>query len=334
MIKNYFFALLLSLSACCKGMEHNTGQLHQKLPRIKDHFSDLFPQLPSLNSEAPDILPQGAYQLLSLAYRNSLEQNTDSMEEDTEQPDQTVPSLRELFPDLFTIGEEYPQHPPLNSETQDILAHRTYLAPYVEASYNYSLEETPNYQVQTPQVNEIPSPKEQLTIIQYNTPQSPQKFYCALGCGVFSLWRTSIKTHELAHTDGKRVHTCDAPNCHATFTNKAQLSTHKRMHNPTVLCRVQGCNRAFARTDNRARHEARHLQKKSFKCERCGAGFIEKSDYNRHNEQLHEKNHFQCIKCCKKLFNSFGRLQQHYNKKVRKGVLEKCAGKIIVAENV
>lgn len=33
----------------------------------------------------------------------------------------------------------------------------------------------------------------------------------------------------------------------------------------------------------------------------------------------------------KKLFHSKGKLCQHYNKKIRKGILKKCDGKIIVA---
>ncbi len=338
-MKNYFFALLFFF-ACCKSMEHTTG----RLPSIREQFPELSFQLPPLNSETSDILAHSSPQLLSLACYNRMEQTTDSMEEDTEQPDQILPSIRKQLSGFFT------QTPPLNPEPQDILAHRTYLAPYVEASYNYSLEETPNYQVQTPQVNEIPSPtEEQLTIIRYipspkspntlapniPTPKSAQQFYCALGCGVFSFWRKSIKLHELAHIDEKRIRICDEPNCHAAFSDNSALTRHKNMHRPTLRCRFQGCNRTFARKDNRINHEETHkkrsLQKSLFKCLRCRAKFTIEGDYNRHNKQRHKENGFQCIRCCKKLFHSKGKLCQHYNKKIRKGILKKCDGKIIVA---
>lgn len=79
-------------------------------------------------------------------------------------------------------------------------------------------------------------------------------------CGRRFLDKPALQKHEESHLAGEqqRAHTCDI--CHKSFISSADLSLHKKNHDPDKKFDCEVCGREFNRLNNLQRHMLVHQQ--------------------------------------------------------------------------
>ncbi|XP_017065102.1 zinc finger protein 26-like isoform X2 [Drosophila eugracilis] len=125
------------------------------------------------------------------------------------------------------------------------------------------------------------------------------------------------------------------PHCEKTFTNKAGLGGHLRIHNRNRTLECSHCMSTFTRPGNLKRHMLIHSRDQSFKCSVCSKNFRSKQFLNIHKrihmkdrslqgsnlkvkiQKLKDDRSFQCSHC-PSTFKTDDDLKRH---------LQKCKGK-------
>jgi len=111
--------------------------------------------------------------------------------------------------------------------------------------------------------------------------------------------KSSLKMHEKVHqgsTKGAQTFDCDI--CGKTLKWRANLTSHKRIHNGKFECEV--CHAKFTRKYVLNAHKRDyHENPWSYSCKFCKKVFAQKAGLNQH-EKTHDRNRpkpFQCKKC-------------------------------------
>ena len=95
--------------------------------------------------------------------------------------------------------------------------------------------------------------------------------------------RSSLKTHELRHTEGSNPHQCSI--CGKSYAAIQSLKDHiKYIHEgetpPKHICPV--CGKEFKKIQNFKAHHRAHLYGKEFECELCGQTFQQRDSLRQH----------------------------------------------------
>jgi len=128
-------------------------------------------------------------------------------------------------------------------------------------------------------------------------------------CGKSFGASSSLRYHiQAQHQDHKL--TCTHPNCNKTFTMKALLTRHLKLHKEDRPFHCPTCEKTFKSLSNLRQHEGSHSDKKMYSCEICDSKFQHESSVKTHMQIHSGEKKFSCTICEKKFFQS-GNLKEH-----------------------
>ena len=92
--------------------------------------------------------------------------------------------------------------------------------------------------------------------------------------------------------------------CHKKYSNKSDLSQHKKVHNESKCFKCEICLKVFNEKQNLKRHYRTHTGEKPFDCQICGRKFACKSNLVRHQATHSKIKSFKCTICSESRFKS------------------------------
>ena len=100
--------------------------------------------------------------------------------------------------------------------------------------------------------------------------------------------------------------------CHKKYSNKSDLSQHKKVHNESKCFKCEICLKVFNEKQNLKRHYRTHTGEKPFDCQICGRKFACKSNLVRHQATHSKIKSFKCTICSEsRFFKTKNELSQH-----------------------
>ncbi|XP_065561596.1 zinc finger protein 32-like [Artemia franciscana] len=167
-----------------------------------------------------------------------------------------------------------------------------------------------------------PEPRDVESVTTKILPSKKLLYKCPVCSKYYPNGRLSI--HMRVHTKKKLVHTvkrlvrtkeisykCDA--CNKTFTRKAGLEVHQRIHNgeKPYVCDV--CKKSFRQMSALSVHQSSHSGEKPFECDVCKHQFSRK-DYLTIHQRIHTGEKPYICNVCKMSFRTTSQLSIHKRK--------------------
>jgi len=128
-------------------------------------------------------------------------------------------------------------------------------------------------------------------------------------CGKSFGASSSLRYHMQAEHQTDKL-TCTHSNCNKTFTMKALLNRHLKLHKEDRPFQCSTCDKTFKSLSNLKQHERTHSDKKIYSCELCESKFQHLSSVKTHM-QIHSGDKKYSCNICEKKFYQSGNLKEH-----------------------
>ncbi|XP_039201221.1 zinc finger protein 2-like isoform X1 [Crotalus tigris] len=146
-------------------------------------------------------------------------------------------------------------------------------------------------------------------LAQPKTYKGKRKNQCKV-CGKSFTRKASLKVHQRIHT-GEKPYKCTV--CTKGFCDKTSFLRHQRIHTGEKPYKCPECGKSFNRTTNLITHQKTHVEsrEKTFHCSSCSKSF-----YNKYSLKTHWRSHtgekpYQCSSCSKS-FCDKSNLEAHW----------------------
>ncbi|XP_065561698.1 zinc finger protein 583-like [Artemia franciscana] len=146
-------------------------------------------------------------------------------------------------------------------------------------------------------------------------PCKKQLYKCPVCSKYYPNGRLSI--HMRVHTKKKLIHTkkifyeCDT--CNKTFTQKASLDVHQRIHRGEKPYMCDMCKKRFRTSSALSVHQRTHTGVKPFECDICKHRFTTKTYFTAH-QRIHTGEKPYMCDICKLRYRTAGQLSHHKRK--------------------
>nr|XP_034963886.1 zinc finger protein 208-like [Zootoca vivipara] len=115
----------------------------------------------------------------------------------------------------------------------------------------------------------------------------------------------------LVQPKGKERNVCLV--CGKIFSQKSDLTAHRRTHTGEKPYKCLECGKSFNRSSNLTSHQRIHTGEKPYKCLDCGKSFRESANFTSHQRIHTGERPYQCLECGKS-FNRSTNLTSHLRK--------------------
>ncbi|MCF7900029.1 hypothetical protein K9K77_00835 [Candidatus Babeliales bacterium] len=143
----------------------------------------------------------------------------------------------------------------------------------------------------------------ELSIIA-NKPSNP--FQCDF-CKKYFSQKNNLTTHKRTHT-GEKPYQCDY--CNKCFNRKNILKNHERTHTGEKPYQCDYCNKYFTEQGHLKRHKKTHTGEKPYQCKTCEKCFAEKETLTDHVRIHTGEKPYQCDSCGR-CFSQKNNLKKH-----------------------
>ncbi|XP_026578079.1 zinc finger protein 2-like isoform X1 [Pseudonaja textilis] len=146
-------------------------------------------------------------------------------------------------------------------------------------------------------------------LAQHKNYKGKRKNQCKV-CGKSFTRKASLKVHQRIHT-GEKPYKCTV--CTKGFCDKTSFLRHQRIHTGEKPYKCPECGKSFNRTTNLITHQKTHVEsrEKTFHCSSCSKSF-----YNKYSLKTHWRSHtgekpYKCSSCSKS-FCDKSNLEAHW----------------------